>query len=118
MPRLLRLYITSVAVGFALAICFTLLLIALDVAHLRHLITHSSGGAIAVAMLVVFHTILFSGVQFGYAVMRLAAKGAGPTGGKRQMILNPAPGLARNQAVTAPSGSGGAGKPGRRRSFP
>lgn len=110
MPRLLRLYITSVAVGFVLAICFTLLLIALDVAHLRHLIAHSSGGVLAVVMLVAFHTILFSGVQFAYVVMRLAEKSAGPTGGKRQMTLKPSRILARSQAVTAPAAQGSAGK--------
>ncbi|MDF3605479.1 hypothetical protein PE067_04525 [Paracoccus sp. DMF-8] len=118
MPRLLRLYLASVAVGFALAICFTLLLIALDVGHLRHLVTHTSGGAIAVAMLVAFHTILFSGVQFGYAVMRLARKDAGPRGGKRRMTLNPAPIPARNQAVAAPAAAGATDKPGGRRPFP
>jgi len=72
MPRLVRLYIRQVAIGFALAVLFVGLLLAFDVAHLRHLVTHTEGGAVAVLMLVVFNGIVFSGVQFGIAVMRLA----------------------------------------------
>lgn len=80
MPKLLRLYLISIAIGGSLAVIFTGLLLAFDIAHLRHLVTSTSGGAIAVVMLVVFHTILFSGVQFGYAVMRLARRGDGGRG--------------------------------------
>ena len=72
MPKLLRLYLISIAVGGSLAVIFTALLLAFDIAHLRHLVTSTNGGFIAVIMLIAFHTILFSGVQFGYAVMRLA----------------------------------------------
>lgn len=83
MPRLLRLYRNSVLTGFLLALCFTNLLLFLDVAGLWHLVTHVRGGVVAVVMLVVFHTILFSGVQFAYVVMRLSAKGPGRPGGRR-----------------------------------
>jgi len=72
MPRLVRLYIHHVAIGFALAALFTALLLWLNVANLWHLVTHARGGAMAVLMLVVFNGIVFSGVQFGIAVMRLA----------------------------------------------
>ncbi|RDW11865.1 hypothetical protein [Paracoccus thiocyanatus] len=85
MPQLVRLYIVSIAIGFLLALVFTALLLALDVASLRHLVTATRGGWIAVLMLVVFHTILFSGVQFGIRVM-LMARGGGPRGGLRQRI--------------------------------
>ncbi|MDK8873166.1 hypothetical protein [Paracoccus sp. SSJ] len=94
MPQLVRLYIVSIAIGFALALLFTALLLALDVATLRHLVTATRGGWIAVLMLVVFHTILFSGVQFGIRVMLMARKD-GPRGGLRQRIRRrPAPALA------------------------
>lgn len=53
MPQLVRLYIVSIAIGFALALLFTALLLALDVATLRHLVTATRGGWIAVLMLVV-----------------------------------------------------------------
>ncbi|WP_199260487.1 hypothetical protein [Paracoccus binzhouensis] len=91
MPQLVRLYLVSIAIGFALALAFTGLLLALDVAGLRHLTAATRGGWIAVLMLVVFHTILFSGVQFGIRVM-LMAQGEGPRGGLRQCLRRrPAP---------------------------
>lgn len=94
MPQLVRLYLVSIAVGLALALVFTALLLALDVAMLRHLVTATRGGWIAVLMLVFFHTILFSGVQFGIRVM-LMARRDGPRGGLRQKIRRPqAPALA------------------------
>ena len=83
MPQLVRLYLASIAIGLALAIVFTLLLIWLDVAHLGHLITSSRAGLLAAAMLVIFNTIVFSGVQFGIAIMRMG-EGQGPRGGKPQ----------------------------------
>lgn len=85
MPQLVRLYIVSIAIGFALALAFTTLLLVLDVAGLRHLISATRGGWIAVLMLIVFHTILFSGTQFGIGVMLMANQG-GPGGGLRQCI--------------------------------
>ena len=70
------------------------LLLALDVGTLRHLVTATRGGWIAVLMLVVFHTILFSGVQFGIRIMLMARKD-GRGGGLRQRIRpNPAPAMA------------------------
>lgn len=72
MPRLVQLYIRSVAIGVGLAAAFTGLLIWFDVAHVGHLVTTSPQGWIAVAMLVVFNTVIFGGVQFAIAIMRLA----------------------------------------------
>lgn len=85
MPQLVRLYIVSIAIGFALALAFTALLLAMDVAGLRHLVGATRGGWIAVLMLVVFHTVLFSGVQFGIRIMLMASDG-GAGGGLRQRI--------------------------------
>ncbi|MDO5606523.1 MAG: hypothetical protein Q4G25_15315 [Paracoccus sp. (in: a-proteobacteria)] len=82
MPRLVRLYIVNVAIGFAIALVFTGALIMLDVAGLRHLVLAVSGGWIAVVMLIVFNTILFAGVQFAIAVMALADDQGGPRGGR------------------------------------
>ena len=94
MPQLVRLYIVSIAIGFALALAFTALLLALDVGTLRHLVTATRGGWIAVLMLVVFATVLFSGVQFGIRIMLMARKD-GRGGGLRQRIRpNPAPAMA------------------------
>lgn len=73
MPALVRLYIVNVCIGFALAAVFTGLLVWLDVAGLRHLILHTPDGPLAGALLVLFNGIVFAGVQFGIAVMRMAA---------------------------------------------
>lgn len=88
MPQLVRLYIRSVALGFALAVLFTGLLIGLDVAHLRHLVLSSPLGWLAALMLVIFNGILFSGVQFAFVVMRMA-ESRPPGGGRRQPVAFP-----------------------------
>ena len=85
MPKLVRLYIISIAIGFALAVAFVGVLVALDVAGLRHLMSSTRGGWIAVLMMVFFHGVLFSGVQFAIRIM-LMAEDDGPKGGLRQRI--------------------------------
>lgn len=82
MPRLVRLYIQSVALGFAISAAFTGGLLWLDVAGLGHLVAASSIGWIAVAMLVVFNGIVFSAVQFAFRIMGMAEDADGPRGGK------------------------------------
>ena len=83
MPKLVRLYIVSVAIGFGLACAFTALLIGLDVGHLRHLVMATQGGWIGALVLVMLNTIVFAGVQFAIAVMRLAEPEDRPRGGRR-----------------------------------
>lgn len=96
MPQLVRLYLISIAFGLALALVFTTLLLALDIAGLRHLVAATQGGWIAVLMLVVFHMILFAGVQFGIRIMLMADRAA-PRGGGRHRPVDPA------LPVTAPA---------------
>lgn len=81
MPRLVRLYIVNVLIGLVLAVCFTGLLLLLDVGGLRHLVLGSASGWLAGLMLIVFNCIVFSGVQFGFAIMRLADSPP-PSGGR------------------------------------
>lgn len=90
MPLLVRLYIRHVLIGFVLALIFTGALMALDIAHLRRLILSSDVGFIAVAMLVVFNTVVFAGVQFAIAVMGMAEED-GKGGGTRapEMVGTP-----------------------------
>ena len=83
MPALVRLYIQSVALGFAILAGFTAGLLWLDVAGLGHLILASDIGWIAVVMLVVFNGIVFSAVQFAFRVMGMAEAEDGPSGGRR-----------------------------------
>jgi hypothetical protein len=82
MPKLIRLYIQSVAIGFAAAGVFTGVLIWQDVAGIRHLIAGSDIGLVAALMLVVFNGIVFSAVQFAFSVMGMAEDDA-PGGGLR-----------------------------------
>ena len=82
MPKLIRLYITQVLAGFGLSAIFVGLLLYFNVANLWHLVTHSSGGLIAVVMLFMFNGIVFAGVQFSISIMRMAREDE-PGGGKR-----------------------------------
>ena len=90
MPKLIRLYITSILAGFALALAFVALLLALDVANLRHLVLETQTGWLGGLLLVVFNGIVFAGVQFGIAIMRMADLGDDtPRGGLHQPVLIP-----------------------------
>ncbi|MEZ5778160.1 MAG: hypothetical protein R3E44_07340 [Paracoccaceae bacterium] len=82
MPKLVRLYIVNVVIGFLLSVVFVAALLWLNVANLWHLVSTSDIGWIAVVMLVVFNGIVFAGVQFSIAIMRMAQSDARGGGGK------------------------------------
>lgn len=84
MPHLVRLYIKQVVIGFALSGIFVAGLLWFNVANLWHLVSSSSAGVLAVLMMFVFNGIVFSGVQFGIVIMRMADSDPDDTGGKRQ----------------------------------
>lgn len=104
MPRLVRLYVVSVLIGFALATLFTALLLVLDIAGLRHLVLGSPAGWLAAVMLVVFNSIVFSGVQFGIAVMRLADDEP-PSRGRAAHLRGPLRPAVQRVPASAPSRS-------------
>ncbi|MDX1743272.1 MAG: hypothetical protein R3186_06725 [Ruegeria sp.] len=81
MPKLIRLYITQVAWGFVISAVFVGVLLALNVANLRHLIASSEIGLIALGMIWFMNGIVFAGVQFAYAIMSMAEKPQGPRRG-------------------------------------
>lgn len=81
MPKLIRLYITQVAWGFVISAVFVGVLLALNVANLRHLITSSEIGFIALVMIWFMNGIVFAGVQFAYKIMSMAEKPQGPRRG-------------------------------------
>ena len=83
MPELIRLYIVSVAIGFAIAVLFVLGLLAMDTAGLRHLILETEKGWLAGLMMVIFNGVVFASVQFAIRVMGLAEDDEGPRGGLR-----------------------------------
>lgn len=94
MPNLIRLYITHVAIGFAIAALFVAMLLWFDVANLWHLVTHSDKGLLAVVILWVSNGIIFAGVQFGIAVMRMKDDDDDddwPGGGLRERVIRPQP---------------------------
>ena len=89
MTKLVRLYVRQVCVGFLLSAVFVGLLLGCNVANLRHLVGHTSGGAIAVAMLWVFNGIVFAGVQFGISIMRMTREDDDSGRGKRIAFATP-----------------------------
>ncbi|EEW25415.1 hypothetical protein [Rhodobacter ferrooxidans] len=100
MPKLIRLYIVNVAIGFAVALAFVVGLVALDVAQLRHLVLETEMGWLAGLMMVMFNGVVFAGVQFAIAVMRMAEKPEAPTGGRRAPRVRPVP--VRVEVTAAP----------------
>lgn len=94
MPQLVRMYIRHVLIGYALAAAFTGLLLWTNVGNLWHLVTHTSEGPLAAFLLFMFNGIVFSGVQFGIAIMRMADdKGSGgkPRRVVPEMVTVPVP---------------------------
>jgi hypothetical protein len=89
MPRLIKLYIVNVAIGFALSALFLGMLLAFDLGGLRHLILETPSGWIAAMMIFMGNGIVFAGVQFAIAVMGMAEKDQGPRGGLRAPALVP-----------------------------
>ena len=87
MPKLIRLYITQVAIGFGIAAAFVAMLLWFNVANLWHLVTHTEQGLLAVVILWVANGIVFAGVQFGIAVMRMQQDDDEPRGGHRQQVM-------------------------------
>lgn len=77
MPKLIRLYIDSVLVGFALAIGFVLLLVLLDIAQIGRLVLTGRDGLLAVGMMTVFFGGLFASVQFALRVVTLDRRDPG-----------------------------------------
>jgi hypothetical protein len=82
------MYITQVIIGFGVSALFVGLLLWLNVANLWHLISTSNVGFVAVLMLWIFNGIVFAGVQFSIAIMRLSDDDT-PGGGKRQTQMTP-----------------------------
>ncbi len=103
MPRLVRLYIRQVLVGFALSGLFVAALLYLNVGNLWHLVSTSPMGWIAVLMLFMFHGLVFAGVQFAIVIMRMEERQDGPRGGRRAPVATDIP--ARVMA-TAPGKAG------------
>lgn len=81
MPKLVKLYIKNVIIGFAIAAGFVAMLLWFDVMGLWGLVSQSSEGPLAVFMLWFMNGIVFAGVQFAYVIMSMAGKDQGPRRG-------------------------------------
>lgn len=88
MPKLVRLYITQVLIGFGIAAAFVAMLLWFDVAGLWHLVSHDKAGVLAVIVLWFANGIVFAGVQFAIAIMRMAEPDDGPKGGTRAPVID------------------------------
>lgn len=91
MPKLIRLYITNVAIGFGLAVIFVAMLVAFDIANLRHLVLETEMGWLAAMMMVLFNGVVFAGAQFAIAVMRMADDDTPPHGGRPARLTDLVP---------------------------
>ncbi|MFO6462752.1 hypothetical protein ACK8OR_00035 [Jannaschia sp. KMU-145] len=72
MPRIIRLYLKAIAVGFGVAALFTALLLWWDVGGLGRLIAGSDRGALATFLLWFFNGIVFTGVQVVWILSQMA----------------------------------------------
>ena len=92
MPKLIRLYIINVAIGFGLAAVFVGMLLWFNIANLWHLVSHSDKGWLAVLILWIANGIVFAGVQFAIAVMRMKDDDDDePRGGHRGRVMRREP---------------------------
>ncbi|GHC09528.1 hypothetical protein GCM10007291_02120 [Gemmobacter nanjingensis] len=87
MPKLVRLYIVNVAIGYALAAVFVALLVWFNIGNLGHLVLETEMGWLAGLMLFVSNGVIFAGAQFAIAVMRQAQDDEGPRGGTRAPVV-------------------------------
>ena len=93
MPKLVRLYIRQVMIGFAIAALFVAMLLGLNVMELRSLIFGSDSGLLALFLLWFMNGIVFAGVQFAWAIMAMADReDRGPRGGTPELLeFRPSP---------------------------
>lgn len=74
MPRVYRLYLLSAANGFGVALAFVAMILLFNVANLRHLVLTSDIGVMAAVVFWVLNGIVFSGVQFAWALSQMVRK--------------------------------------------
>lgn len=85
LPRLVKLYVFQVAIGFGLSAVFVGLLLGFDIVGLRSLILSTQGGAVAALLLFLFNGLVFAGVQFAITIMLMSDHAKTPPGGGRRM---------------------------------
>lgn len=71
MPRVFRLYLISALNGFGISLVFVALILGFNVANLRHLVGTSDIGVLATVAFWILNGIVFSGVQFAWALSQM-----------------------------------------------
>ncbi|WP_245771027.1 hypothetical protein [Natronohydrobacter thiooxidans] len=71
MPKLVKLYIQQVLIGFGLSAVFTAILIYLDIGNLQRLVFGSGDGLLGLFLIFFFNGLVFAGVQFAIRIMRM-----------------------------------------------
>lgn len=71
MPKLIKLYIQQVLIGFGLSAAFTAILLYFDIANLQRLLLGSSDGLLGLFLIFFFNGLVFAGVQFAIRIMRM-----------------------------------------------
>lgn len=71
MPRVFRLYLISALNGFGVSLGFVALILVFNVANLRHLVSTSDVGVMATVAFWILNGIVFSGVQFAWALNQM-----------------------------------------------
>ncbi|WP_299967022.1 hypothetical protein [uncultured Roseobacter sp.] len=95
-PRVVKLYVRSAITGFVAAGGFVALVLWLNIANLGHLVAGSDIAVMAVGVFWVLNGIVFSGVQFAWAITAMAEPtGDGGSGGHAPGIAVPVPALAQ-----------------------
>lgn len=91
LPRIVRLYILNVVIGFMLSGIFTALILWFNIANVGQLVSSVSGGWLAALVFFMLNGIVFAGVQTAIVVMSLGRSDP-PGGGRRQAVpAEPAP---------------------------
>ncbi|WP_227269798.1 hypothetical protein [Roseobacter weihaiensis] len=71
MPRIFRLYLVSALNGFGISLAFVAMILIFNVANLRHLVGTSDIGVMAAVAFWILNGIVFSGVQFAWALAQM-----------------------------------------------
>ncbi len=71
MPKLVKLYIQQVAIGFGLSAIFTVILLYFNVANLQRLLLGSTDGLLGLFLVFFFNGLIFAGAQFAIRIMRM-----------------------------------------------
>ena len=94
MPKLIKVYLQQIAIGFALSAVFTIILVTMNVGNLGHLVLNTSDGYLGAFLIFFFNGLVFAGVQFAIKIMGMGSNDDDddePRGGTRIGLDKPLP---------------------------